>query len=563
MTSDPRTTFVDGLRVTPQHLNHLQDALRQAVLDLRGTLGFGRIAYGLRVSAAGGSVAVSPGLAFSAGGLRLELAEGATLPLPGAGSFRLELQASESDDPDARLGELPTIWYVQVQVRAVAADAPPTPDSLVIATVASGDGLSVTQDPALFLVPSHHGHSGTSYQDGGGLWRYDGPPIDAEGAIGPAGPPGEPGPPGPPGEAGPAGAPGETGPAGPPGEAGPPGPQGVAGPQGAPGEVGLPGPPGVAGTAGADGAPGAAGAQGEAGPPGPPGPKGDAGPPGPAGAPGVAGLPGAKGDAGAPGPKGDPGVAGPKGDVGPVGPKGDVGPAGAKGDTGAPGPQGIQGLPGPKGDPGAPGTTGATGAPGAPGPVGPQGPAGPGFDPDPVRIVKLNWPPFTAVTVAQAISLLQKGLAMVWLKPLLPDPVKQVGNALVRVVVTGPDQGLVHCAGNVALQGDTLLWNCTDNTDLLARRVVAGSLVHVEVFCDWLLDADGRAVSGNVGSLAGRKGPFAPGGIAALDLRVAAATIVGVPTHLTPVPPLAPVGAVGAPRAPAKKRTPRKTSRKG
>ncbi|MBI3347685.1 MAG: hypothetical protein HY020_10805, partial [Burkholderiales bacterium] len=160
MTSDPRTTFVDGLRVTPQHLNHLQDALRQAVLDLRGTLGFGRIAYGLRASVADGSVAVSPGLAFSSSGLRLALAEGATLPLPGSGEYRIELQASEAGDPDTQLGEQPTIWYVQVQVRAVSSDAPPTPDSLVVAIANSADGLQVTQDAGLFLVPSHHAHSG-------------------------------------------------------------------------------------------------------------------------------------------------------------------------------------------------------------------------------------------------------------------------------------------------------------------------------------------------------------------------------------------------------------------
>ena len=480
MTSDPRTTFVEGLRVTPQHLNHLQEVLRQAVLDLRGTLGFGRIAYGLRVSAAGGSVAISPGLAFSAEGLRLELAEGATLPLPDTGTWRIELQASETDDPDARLGEQPTIWYVQVQVRAVASDAPPTPDSLVVATASNVDVLVLTQAPGLFLVPSHHGHSGASYQDGEGLWRYDGPEIDITGAVGPAGP------------------------------------QGDAGP---PGEAGLQGPPGEAGAAGAQGDPGSQGPQGE---PGPQGPQGEPGPQGPAGEAGGPGAPGAPGEAG---------------------------PQGAKGDPGA------------QGDPGPQGLRGPTGATGATGPAGPQGAAGIGFDADPVRIVKLNWSPFSAVTLAQAASLLRQGLVFTWLKPLQPDPVKQIGDALVRVVITGPDQLLFHSQGNVTLEAESLMWRSVDNVDILGRRLVAGSLVHIEIFCDLLLDTEGRAVSGNVGALFGRKGPFAPGGIAALDLRVAAAGTTGLnPTRIDVTTAVTrSVVPVAAPRV----RATRKTSKKG
>jgi len=449
MTSDPRTTFVDGLRVTPQHLNHLQDALQQAVLDLRNTLGFGRIAYGLRVQAAGGAVAVSPGLAFSAAGLRLALAEGATLPLPGNGEYRVELQASATDDPDARLADQPTIWYVQVQVRAVSIDAPPTPDSLVIAIANNRDGLQLTQDPGLYLVPSHHGHSDSSYQDGSGVWRYDGPPID-----------------------------------------------GVAGPAG------------------------------------PAGPRGDPGPQGPAGA---AAPPGLQGETGSQGPQGDPGPQGPPGLPGPQGPPGDPGPQG---------PPGVPGQPGPKGDPGP---TGATGQTGAAGPAGPQGPQGLGFDPDIDRIVKLNWSPFAALSLSQGLSLLQKGLNFVWLKPLSPDRVKQVGDALVRVVIAGPDQTLFQCAGTVSLQSESLVWRTTDNTDALGRHLIAGSLVHIEVLCDWLLDANGRPVSGNTSSLLGSAGPFAAGGIAALDLRIAVAgtnPFGGLPVTGTVTPVVAAPGTV-------------------
>jgi hypothetical protein len=145
------------------------------------------------------------------------------------------------------------------------------------------------------------------------------------------------------------------------------------------------------------------------------------------------------------------------------------------------------------------------------------------LNPDIDRIVKLNWSPFAAVSLAQGLSLLQKGLSFIWAKPLSPEPVKQVADGLVRVVIAGPDQALFRCAGTVSVQAEVLNWRTTDNTDILGRHLIAGSLVHIEVFCDWLLDADGRPVSGNVSSLIGGPGPFVPGGIAALDLRIAAA----------------------------------------
>ena len=48
MAEDARTIFVDGLRVTADHLQHMQDRLREAVADLRRTVGLGRVAWGLR-----------------------------------------------------------------------------------------------------------------------------------------------------------------------------------------------------------------------------------------------------------------------------------------------------------------------------------------------------------------------------------------------------------------------------------------------------------------------------------------------------------------------------------
>lgn len=45
MASDAKSNFVDGLRVTPEHLNHMQEALAQGISDLRCALGCDRIAW--------------------------------------------------------------------------------------------------------------------------------------------------------------------------------------------------------------------------------------------------------------------------------------------------------------------------------------------------------------------------------------------------------------------------------------------------------------------------------------------------------------------------------------
>ena len=50
MANDARTQFIDGLRVTSEHLQHLQDRLREAVRDVRTSIGLRKVAWGLRVT---------------------------------------------------------------------------------------------------------------------------------------------------------------------------------------------------------------------------------------------------------------------------------------------------------------------------------------------------------------------------------------------------------------------------------------------------------------------------------------------------------------------------------
>jgi hypothetical protein len=272
MTTDPQTIFLDGLRVTPQHLMHMQTALQEAVRDLRQTVGYNRVAYGLRLVSDGSAATLQPGVAFTNDGFRVHVDDATLLALPEEASrFMIVLQAENTDDEASRLDETSTIVFVRTNVVVLADDAEIPEGGIKIGIVErDGETITVEQSSDLFSSPSHHTHSGNHYQDENGIWRYDGSALQ--------------GPPGPQGEAGPAG---------------PEGPQGVAGLEGPQGPAGPEGPQGVAGLEGPQGPVGPEGPQGAAGPEGPEGP---AGPEGPQGATGPRGSRGATGPAGPPGP---------------------------------------------------------------------------------------------------------------------------------------------------------------------------------------------------------------------------------------------------------------------
>jgi len=112
MSESQKTRFVDGLRITPLHLTHAQSTAEQAVLDLRGVIGLGRVGYGFRlvVSEDAKAVTLSPGVGFTPSGLRLSLDEGVELEVPdGDGPFSVVLHAENHDEPGARLGDEPTV----------------------------------------------------------------------------------------------------------------------------------------------------------------------------------------------------------------------------------------------------------------------------------------------------------------------------------------------------------------------------------------------------------------------------------------------------------------------
>src|ERR1044071_6831615 len=111
MADDARIQFVDGLRVTADHLQHMQDRLREAVLDVRRAIGLGHIAWGLRATLSNNTVSVDPGVAFAPSGVRLSLATAVNLPLPqGEPPCRIALRAVQTDRQALRVGNTPTFY---------------------------------------------------------------------------------------------------------------------------------------------------------------------------------------------------------------------------------------------------------------------------------------------------------------------------------------------------------------------------------------------------------------------------------------------------------------------
>ncbi len=450
-TQDARTVFVDGLRVTADHLQHLQDRLRESVTDLRRVVGTGSIAWGLVASADGDRVRVEPGLAFSPGGLRLSLDSAVALDVPAdKGSWRLVLRATNADVESLRVGSRPTLVTLQTKAVLVPADNEKAPgqDALAVATVTRrGRAVEVEQDEKLFVPAGRHSHSGKHYQDAEGRWLYDGAKLQAGGAA--------------------AGAKGDPGPAGPQGQ---PGPKGDAGPKGDKGDRGDPGPQGPAGPPGTAGAGGTGtGTAGPAGPQGPAGPKGDIGAAGPAGA------------------RGDTGAKGDAGPAGPAGPKGDTGPAGQAGPAGPQGPQG---------------------------PAGPAG-TGSAADTTWPHVTGVSWPhdgKLTAANAAERLRAITFQLSAP-LHPDLVASVPDVVQVWVESSNAQAILPVLSLAGALKLDGQTINWTTSHAADVLTKSLPVGARVLVRLHCGVLFDAKKRPFSSTAAGLNGIPVPTFPGGV--------------------------------------------------
>lgn len=495
MANDARTQFIDGLRVTADHLQHVQDRLREAVLDVRNAFGLGRIAWGLRATLNGTSVDVTPGVAFARSGVRLAVDSALTIALPADGtSLAVVLRAVHADREPLRFNGLPTLLTLETHAEVGAPPAADDLDTLVIAAIARHDGaLSITQDDALFVAVGTHMHTGTHVQDSEGRWHYDGAAIASVGTPGPQGPPGDPGAPGADGAVGPKGDTGDIGPAGPPGATGDAGVTGPAGPTG---------PTGLQGPAGPDGAQG------------PPGPKGDAGPPG---ATGPAAPPGETGPAGPTGQSGPQGSKGDRGDVGATGAKGDAGQPGAKGDRGDVGPQGPKGDAGP---PGIPGPTGSKGDMGATGATGPQGSAGQ-IDQDWGVVKRVSWPHDQTLTVSSATTLLRQGLQLTLSRSVdtsqqeKPPNIIEVwfqSNPSATPIASDTPLPIVSMFGTLKVTPQTIVWTPVTSAEGFKSMMRPGRVL-IRVHIGALIDAKKRQFSATLAPLLGFEGLVLSGGV--------------------------------------------------
>ena len=140
MADDARSQFVEGLRVTAEHLQHLQDRLRESLLDLRRTVGLGHIAWGLVVRLEDGQVRLEPGVALSPGGVRLAVDSPLSLGAAAVGQ-RVVLRASNADRAALRVGNTPTVITLACTATAEVDDGSDVgADALVVARIIPSAG---------------------------------------------------------------------------------------------------------------------------------------------------------------------------------------------------------------------------------------------------------------------------------------------------------------------------------------------------------------------------------------------------------------------------------------
>jgi hypothetical protein len=103
----------DGLRITTEHMDHLQGAMHSALQEIRGILGLGRVYSGFEVNAEDDrNITVLPGLAFDRQGNRLVCDEPKTLQIafePGEESKFVCIKHDQVEDGQVE-GQYTMIW---------------------------------------------------------------------------------------------------------------------------------------------------------------------------------------------------------------------------------------------------------------------------------------------------------------------------------------------------------------------------------------------------------------------------------------------------------------------
>jgi hypothetical protein len=142
----------DGLRMTTEHVNHLQGAMHSALQEIREILGLGRVYLGFEVSAeVVDQITVLPGLAFDYQGNRLACDEPKILPLsfaPGEEAKYVCLKYDQVEDGQVE-GQFTMIWdSCSVLLRS----DPPGPNENLLPIAIISNNPQVTGENKLKIV---------------------------------------------------------------------------------------------------------------------------------------------------------------------------------------------------------------------------------------------------------------------------------------------------------------------------------------------------------------------------------------------------------------------------
>lgn len=170
------TRFLDGMRVSKEHLEHFQDVLLDAVVYLRQAVGTGKIAYGLKVEPlVADKVKIGKGMAFDRLARPLSLEQEKELAISFSSSNTLYLILLYQLRSETLVDGIPTILSNDLKIES-RTDAPPyTDEAVIFAELHLRAGkIEVVQKGEWYLPPLNHGHSGQFFLDQQMRWRFDG-----------------------------------------------------------------------------------------------------------------------------------------------------------------------------------------------------------------------------------------------------------------------------------------------------------------------------------------------------------------------------------------------------
>lgn len=174
-----KTRFLDGMRVAREHLDHLQDTLLAGLIQLRQSIGFGKVCYGLKVEPGDtGNVRVGQGVAFDRQARPLIVEQDLQIAVNFGAAPTLYLVAAYALQADLPINGVPTRLVNNVTVETRSAAPPYADDAVVFAQlVARTDGFDIVQKGDWYLAPLDHGHTGQFLDDASRGFRFDGHPI--------------------------------------------------------------------------------------------------------------------------------------------------------------------------------------------------------------------------------------------------------------------------------------------------------------------------------------------------------------------------------------------------